>query len=151
MKKLLLVGAPVAAAAGFLVLPSGSASADVCIATSMFSWGGDACAAVDGGIAIGINVDGTAAAAPDGAFVDGSGAAATQGGVAIAMNGSAAIGVAGTSIGINNSTANALQTVGIAIQNSTVLAGPGPGGIACNGASVFSGIDCGGASAPSGP
>jgi hypothetical protein len=151
VKKLLLVGAPVAAAAGFLVLPSGSASADVCIATASFSWGGDACAAVDGGIAIGINVDGTATALPDGAFVDGSGAAATQGGVAIAMNGSAAIGVAGSSIGINNSTANALQTFAIAIHNSDVLAGAGPGGIACNGASVFAGIDCGGASAPSGP
>ena len=133
------------------MLPSGSASADVCIATENFSWGGDSCAAVDGGIAIGINVDGTAVAMPDGAIVDGSGAAATQGGVAIAINGSGAIGIAGPSIGINNSTANAFQTFAIAIQDSDVLAGPGPGGIACNGASVFSGIDCGGASLPRRP
>lgn len=134
MKRIVLLTAPAIATMAILaVAPSGSASAgDLCLATERWSYGGPACAAANGGLAIGVNVDGTAVILPSGAAIIGSGAAA-NGGLAIAVNDSQASSVPGLALAVNNAAA---LSAGAPV-------------IACNGATVFgSGISCGGASLP---
>ncbi len=98
---------------------------------------GAACASATDGIAIGVDVDGTAAVLPpDGTFVDGSGAAALNGGVAIAVNGGTALADNGLAIGINGGAAFADGSAAIAINPNSFAQGMDLPAIACNGQSA---------------